>query len=82
MVCLRADAKASDVQAVLARTSTPSETGKGNALLEGVAGVAARPRAVWVELDLSITPERKAQLVALLGAQPVEAVREGADSCS
>ena len=82
MVCLRADATANDVQAVLARTSTPSKTGKGSALVEGVIGVAARSRAVWVELDRFITPARKTQLVALLGARPVEAVREGADSCS
>lgn len=81
LVCLRATATSKDVQAVLARTSTPSKTGRGNALLEGITGVAARPRGVWVELDPFITPARKAQLVARLGVSPVEAVREGVDSC-
>jgi hypothetical protein len=82
MVCLRADATAKDVQSVLGRTSIPSKTGKGNELLEGIAGVAARPRAVWVELDPFITPARKAQLRALLGAPPVDVVRENTDGCS
>jgi len=82
MVCLPADATAKDVQAVLGRTSTPSKTGKGYDLLEGITGVAARPRAVWVELDPFITPARKAQLRTILGAPPVEVVRENVDGCS
>lgn len=82
MVCLRADATSKDVQAVLSRTSMPSKTGKGNELLDGISGVAARPRAVWVELDPFITPSRKTQLRTLLGAPPVEVVRENVDGCS
>ena len=82
MVCLRADATTKEVQAVLSRTSTPSKTGKGYDLLDGITGVAAQPRAVSVELDPFITPARKAQLRTLLGAPPVAVVRENVDGCS
>jgi hypothetical protein len=82
MVCLRADATAKDVLAVLGRTSIPSKTGKGNALLEGISGVAARPQGVWVELDPFITPAQKAHLRAVLSAPPVNVIRENTDRCS
>lgn len=82
LLCLPASATSGDVQAVLARASTPSKTGRGVELLEGIAGVAAQRRAVRIELDPRISPERKSQLLHVLGAPPVEAVREGADACT
>ena len=82
LLCLPASATSGDVQAVLARASTPSKTGRGVELLEGIAGVAAQRRAVGIELDPRISPERKSQLLRLLGGSPVEAVREAADGCT
>jgi len=79
LVCLPAGSSSDDVQALFARTSTPSETGRGEDLLEGIQGVGARQQGVAVELDHLITPERKAELIDILGAPPVVEVVEDDD---
>jgi len=76
-LCLPASADADDVQALFARTSTPSDTGRGEDLLEGVQSVSAHVRGVEVTLSRLISPEQKAELVAILGAPPVVEVIEG-----
>lgn len=81
MLCLPTNADADDVQAIIARTSTPSDTGTGEDLLEGLQSVSARLRGVEVTLSRLISPERKAELVAILGAPPVVELIEGEGSC-
>ncbi|MGQ0832147.1 MAG: hypothetical protein ACT4OV_10755 [Microthrixaceae bacterium] len=79
LVCLPAGSTSDEVQALFARTSTPSETGRGEDLLEGIQGVGAEQQGIAVELDHLITPERKAELIEILRAPPVvEVVEDGA----
>lgn len=82
LLCLPAGATTDDVQALFARTSTPSDTGRGEALLDGIQGVSAREEGIAVDLDHLITPERKAELLDILGAPPVVEVLEDAESCA
>ena len=81
MLCLPANAEADDVQALVARASTPSDTGRGNDLLEGIQSVSAQLRGVAVTLSPLVSPEQKAEIVAILGAPPVIDVIEGDGTC-
>lgn len=81
LVCLPEGSKSNDVQALFSRVHTPSTTGRGNVLLEGITGVGARERAIAVELDPLITPERKGELLAILSSPPVESVLPDTDTC-
>lgn len=80
-LCLPRGATREDVQALFERTSEPSPTGRGNAHVDGIVGVAAQSRSLYVELDRLITAERREELLASLSAPPVEAVVESGRGC-
>jgi hypothetical protein len=81
LVCLPAGATSDDVQALFARTQVPSKTGRGVDLLDGIGGVGARRQGIAVEFDAFITPERKAEVIAILEAPPVVSVGEDVGEC-
>lgn len=81
LLCLPSGSSPDDVQALFERTSVPSETGRGVDLLEGIQGVSARQQGIAVDLDHLITPERKAELLDILGMPPVVEVIENGDTC-
>lgn len=80
-LCLPRGATRDDVQALFDRTSEPSPTGRGVSHLDGIVGVGAQSRSLYVELDRLITPERREELLAILSAPPVEAVVESGTGC-
>jgi hypothetical protein len=80
-LCLPPGSTRDDVQALFERTSEPSPTGRGEMHLDGIVAVAAQSQGIYVELDRLITHERKAELLAILRAPPVQAVVEGGGGC-
>lgn len=80
-LCLPDDADSDDVQALFDRTDQPSDTGTGVDLLNGIRSVAAGERSLEVELDALVSPERKAELLEILGAPPVVELVEGGGPC-
>lgn len=81
LACLSGDASDEEVTALFERLSVPHESGVGTGLLDGIAAVSARTRGVAVEFEPSTTSARRAEIVGVLKAPPVVAVRRASEGC-
>jgi hypothetical protein len=78
-VCLAAGTSDDDVQRVAKRVNVPTGDGAQTDLIDGVALFGEDRAGFKIKLSLAITAQRRAEIIELLSAAPVERVLLGVD---